>query len=153
MVLASSAAAAAPAYELPRPLAFCSISANAAACACEAPPAKAPATASERAVFLIPVRAMRIPPCVVESRTSLAADTITQRHSLANGPLRLQAGLAGATGLSGKGHPRELAFAHLEHDRIPPLHGKSLVGDLLAVHAHAPLLDHAQGLRGAGNQL
>src|SRR2546422_863435 len=65
MVLASSAAAAAPAYELPRPLALCSISANAEACACETP----------------------------------------------------------------------------------------LVGDLLAVDAHAALLDHAQGLRRAGDQL
>src|SRR2546421_7955318 len=60
MVLASSAAAAAPANELPRPLALCSTSANAEACACETPPAKAPATASDRAVFLIPVPAMRI---------------------------------------------------------------------------------------------
>src|SRR5436853_2992297 len=57
------------------------------------------------------------------------------------------------TGLSGEGHPRELAFADLQHDRVPPLHGKSLVGDLLAVDAHAALLDHAQGLRRAGDQL
>src|SRR5213596_2476908 len=92
MVLASSAVAAAPAYELPRPLTFCSISANAAACACETPPAKAPATASERAVFLIPVRSMRISLGVIESRAVLAADTIAQRHSLANGPLRRRAG-------------------------------------------------------------
>src|SRR2546422_7297729 len=95
MVLASSAAAAAPAYELPRPLAFCSIRANAEACACETPPAKAPATASERAVFLIPVRAMRISSLRYwepNEQLSLAADTIAQRHSLANGPLRQQAG-------------------------------------------------------------
>src|SRR5213596_1407652 len=91
MVLASSAAAAAPAYELARPLALCSIRANAEACACEAPPAKAPATASERAVFLIRARSMRISLGVIESRAVLAADTIAQRHSLANGPLRRQA--------------------------------------------------------------
>src|SRR2546429_3005131 len=42
MMLASSAAAAAPAYELPSPLALCSIKANAEACACEPPPPKAP---------------------------------------------------------------------------------------------------------------
>src|SRR5438132_10506505 len=91
MVLASSAAAAAPAYELPRPLAFCSIRANAEACACETPPAKAPATASETAVFLIPVRAMRnflLALLGAERAAILAADTIAQRHSLANGPLR-----------------------------------------------------------------
>src|SRR6266545_2823782 len=95
MVLAFSAAAAAPAYELPRPLALCSISANAEACACETPPAKAPATASERAVFLIPVLAMRISSSSVILRAGfaavLAADTIPQRHSPANGPLRRQA--------------------------------------------------------------
>src|SRR6266850_6509889 len=88
MVLASSAAAAAPAYALPMPLAFCSIRANAEACACETPPAKAPATASERAVFLIPVRAMRISSLVVlraELAAILAADTIPQRHGPANG--------------------------------------------------------------------
>src|SRR5438477_10277130 len=90
MVLASSAAAAAPAYELPRPLALCSIRANAEACACETPPAKAPATASESAVSLIPVRSMRISLGVIESRAVLAADTIAQRHSLANGSLRNQ---------------------------------------------------------------
>src|SRR5216683_1650292 len=157
MVLASSAAAAAPAYELPRPLALCSIRANAEACACETPPAKTPATASERAVFLIPIRAMRISSLsVVGSRTSscpLAADTITQRRCLANGRPRRQAGLAGATGLLGEGHPRELALADLEHDRVATLYGEILVGNFLSVHAHAALLDHAQGLRGAGDEL
>src|SRR5213594_1254278 len=153
MVLASSAAAAAPAYELPRPLALCSIRANAEAWACEAPPAKAPATASERAVFLIRARSMRISLGVIESRAVLAADTIAQRHSLANGPLRRQGGSLARPGLSGEGHPRELALADLQHDRFPPFHGKPLVGDLLAVDAHAALLDHAQGLRRAGDQL
>src|SRR6266849_3737695 len=92
MVLASSAAAAAPAYELPKPLAFCSIKANAEACACETPPAKAPVTASERTVFLITVHDMRISSfsskrCVIGRAESFFdwATTITQHHGLANG--------------------------------------------------------------------
>src|SRR3979490_3207520 len=130
MMLASSAAAAAPAYELPSPLALCSIRANAAACACETPPAKAPATASERAVFLIPVRAMRISSLRYwepSRQLSMVGDTITQRHSLANGPIAKASRLTCATGLSSESHPRELALADLQHDRVPPLHGKSLV--------------------------
>src|SRR5256885_1154045 len=88
----------------------------------------------------------------MESRAVLAADTIAQRHSLANG--RYAAGRPGcASRLSSEGHPSELAFADLQYHRTPPLHGKSLVGDLLAVDAHAALLDHAQGLRRAGDQL
>ena len=50
-------------------------------------------------------------------------------------------------------HPRELALAYLEHNRVTPLHGKTLVSDLFSIHTHAALLDHAQRLRGAGDQL
>jgi hypothetical protein len=59
MVLASSATAAAPAKEFPKPLALCSVSANPDACACEAIPVNAPATASESAVLVIPAHLMK----------------------------------------------------------------------------------------------
>src|SRR5258705_13125451 len=66
--------------------------------------------------------------------------------------LRRQAASPERTGLSSEGHAPKLAFAALEHDRVPSLHEKALVGDLLAVDAHAALLDHAQGFRRAGDQ-
>src|SRR5712691_3161420 len=54
---------------------------------------------------------------------------------------------------SGEGYPREPSLANLQHDRVAPFHGKPLVGDFFPVDAHAPLLNHAQGLRGAGDQV
>src|SRR5690242_17628324 len=113
MVLASSAAAAAPAKEVPRPLALSSIRANPEARACETPPAKAPATASERTVFPILEDAMRIS---LGSQQVIGrcpyllpvnSGTIAQPRNLANGPDSAPC----KKKPSGERDPREFALA------------------------------------------